>query len=371
MRAAQFILFLLLTASGVVYADWRLNLTPGVTPISHDIYDLHMIIFWICVVIGIIVFGAIAYSILYHRKSLGNKPAQFHEHLWLELTWTFIPLLILIVMAIPATKVLSHMHDEAEPELTIKVTGYQWKWKYDYIDDGISFFSNTTTPFTQIHNQAPKDQNYLRSVDHPLVVPIHKKIRFLITSNDVIHSWWVPDFGVKNDAVPGFINESWARVNRAGIYHGQCAELCGIGHGFMPIVIIAMSEKDFSNWVAVQKGQVITTTQPSVAKKWTLPELMQRGETLYLNTCAACHQPNGMGMPPTFPALKGGKITTGPIAEHIDRVLNGKTGTAMQAFKTQFSDEDLAAIITYERNAWGNNTGDVIQPDQVKAARGN
>jgi cytochrome c oxidase subunit 2 len=382
MRAAQFILFLLVLASAPIYADWQLNLTPGVSPISHDIYDLHMTIFWICVVIGIGVFGTMFYSMVYHRKSRGAKPAKFHEHLWVELTWTIVPLLILMVMAIPATRVLIHMHDESQSEITIKITGFQWKWKYEYLEHGINFFSNTTTPFAQIHNQIPKDENYLRSVDKPLVLPIHKKIRFLITSNDVIHSWWMPAFGVKNDAVPGFINEGWTIINRAGIYYGQCAELCGIGHGFMPIVVIAMTEKDFNHWVAIQKGQipapilqpvtapVPTTPAPTgVQKKLALAELMKRGEQLYLNTCSVCHQQNGEGLPPTFPALKGNKMTVGPLDQHLNRVLNGKPGTAMQAFKDQFSDEELAAVITYERNAWGNNTGDAVQPEQVKMAR--
>lgn len=386
MSAAQFILFLTLLASHAVHAGWQLNLTPGVTPVSHDIYDLHMTIFWICVVIGIGVFGTMFYSMLYHRKSRGVKAAQFHEHLWVELTWSIMPLIILILMAIPATRVLVHMHDESQSELTVKITGFQWKWKYEYIDQGISFFSNTTTPMTQINNKIPKDENYLRSVDHPLVLPIHKKIRFLITSNDVIHSWWVPDFAIKNDAVPGFINEGWAKINRAGIYHGQCAELCGIGHGFMPIVVIAMTEKDFNNWVAVQKGEALptptatqptipaktstaTTTAPSTATKKSLAELMQHGEQIYANTCAVCHQLTGEGMPPTFPALKGSKIATGPLDQHLNRVLNGKPGTAMQAFRDQLSDEDLAAVITYERNSWGNHTGDAVQPDQVKAAK--
>lgn len=399
MRIAHFILFSLFLTSQVAFADYQLNLTPGVTPVSHDIYDLHMTVIWICVGIGIVVFGVMLYSILFHRKSLGVKPAQFHEHTAIELTWSIIPLMILILMAIPATQVLIDMNDTAKPDVTIKITGFQWKWKYEYIDQGISFFSNNATPFEQMNNKAPKTADYLRTVDKPLVVPIHKKIRFLVTGNDVIHSWWVPDLGVKRDAVPGFINEAWARINHAGTYHGQCAELCGINHGFMPIVVNAIPEKDFEQWIAQQKAP--TTPQPTAAvstpstpttqtktqsttpatptaqpaaaaapKKYTLEEQMQHGEKVFLGTCATCHQPNGEGMPPTFPALKGSPIATGPLAEHMNRVLNGKTGTAMQAFKEQFDDDDLAAVITYERNAFGNHTGDVVQPDQVKAARG-
>lgn len=246
------------------------------------------------------------------------------------------------------------------------------------------FFSNSTTPFAQIQNQIPKTNDYLRQVDHPLVVPIHKKIRFLITSNDVIHTWFVPDLGVQRDAVPGFINTSWTIINRAGTYYGQCDKLCGINHAYMPIVVTAVSEAEFSNWIAVQKGLVPATlptpAQPTLpttkttapaptAQKSGLPEIMQRGEQIYLNTCAVCHQATGLGLPPTYPALKGSKIATGPLDQHLNRVLNGKPGTAMQAFKDQFSDEDLAAVITYERNAWGNNTKDLVTAAQVKAAR--
>jgi cytochrome c oxidase subunit 2 len=384
MCVAQCILLLLLFASNSALADMQLNLTPGVTPISHDIYDLHMTVFWICVVIGIIVFGAMLYSIVHHRKDKGAISAHFHEHLYLELTWTILPLLVLIAMAIPATKVLIHMSDPDEAALTIKVTAHQWKWEYEYMDQGVRFFSNLATPYAQIQNQAPKDKGYLITVDKPLVLPIHKKIRFLVTSGDVIHSWYLPDFAVKTDAVPGFINESWARINRAGTYHGQCAELCGINHGYMPIVVTAMSETDFNNWLAVQKGQALpqapatpTESKPltkeipktapvTATTKIPLAELNKKGETIYLNTCAVCHQPTGLGMPPTFTALKTSPFISGPVARHINRVVHGKPGTTMQAFKEQLSDEDIAAVITYERNAWDRNSGEAIQVNQVK-----
>lgn len=392
MRLTKYTFLSLLFASSAK-ASWDINLPIGVTPTSHDIYYLHMTIFWICVAIAIVVFGVMFYSMINHRKSKGAKAASFHEHLWLELTWTIIPFIILIVMAIPATKVLMHMRDASKPDITIKVTGYQWKWQYEYIDQGIKFFSNLATPFAQIHNQAPKDANYLRTVDHPLIVPIHKKIRFLVTSNDVIHSWWVIDFGIKQDAVPGYINEAWTRIDKPGIYHGQCAELCGVNHAYMPIVVIAVTENAFNTWVAQQKGiappapattpsatatsataQTKTVAAPAApaaaSGKKTLAEQMAHGEQIYLNTCAVCHQPTGEGMPPTFPALKGSKIATGPVDAHINTVLNGRAGTAMQAFKDQFSDDDLSAVITYERNAFGNNKGDVVQPEQVKALRG-
>ncbi len=378
-RVAQFSLFF---ASCKAYADDRLNLTEGVSPLSHDIYQLHMTIFWICVAIGVVVFGVMIYSILFHRKSLGVKAAHFHEHLWLELTWTLIPFLILVSMAIPATRVLIHMHDYSEPDLSIKVTGYQWRWRYEYLDLGINFFSNNSTPLDEIHGKAPKDPYYLRQVDHPLVVPIHKKIRFLITSNDVIHGWWVPDLGVKQDAIPGFINAAWTRINRAGIYRGQCSKLCGVNHAYMPIVVVAMTEKDFDAWVAQQKGIALPASTPvstpistktpapaTTAKKFTLPELMQKGQTVYEGMCATCHKPDGTGNPPVFPAMKGSKVALGPVDKHIDLVLHGKPGTAMQAFKDQYSDEELAAVITYERNAFGNNTNTMVQPDEITAAK--
>lgn len=368
MRSVQSTLFALLAASGSVFADTTLNLTQGVSPISRDIYDLHMTVFWICVVIGVGVFGAMFYAMFYHRKSRGAKPAQFHSHPILEITWTIIPALILIVMAIPATKVLININNNDQEEVTIKITGYQWKWQYEYIEDGIKFFSNLSTPLAQMQNKEPKGEHYLREVDNPIVVPIHKKIRFLITSNDVNHSWWVPDFGVKRDAIAGIINEGWTRIDKPGTYRGQCAELCGINHAFMPIVVIATTEQGYKDWIAKQKGQA-TSGDAEANKIWTQQELMTKGEQVYAKICAACHQPNGQGLPPTFPALKGSKIATGPIADHVNIVVNGKTGTAMQAFKTQLSDAEIAAVVTYERNAFDNNTNTMVQPIAIKMLR--
>jgi len=366
----------------------QINLTEGVSPVSHDIFELHMTIFWICVAIGVVVFGVMLYAIINHRKSLGVKPADFHEHLWLEIFWSVIPFVILIIMAIPATKVLIHMSNTENEDVTIKITGYQWKWHYEYLEDSINFYSNLSTPYDQMFKNAPKGEHYLREVDHALVVPIHKKIRFLVTSNDVTHAWWVPDLGVKRDAVPGFINEAWTRIEKPGTYYGQCAELCGMNHAYMPIVVIATTEDQYKDWIAKQKAggspefsaNVTATATPVVVagsaaapagppKKLTKEELMQLGEKTYLSRCAMCHQPTGAGMPPTFPALKGSKIATGPVNEHMDRVLNGKAGTAMQAFKDQLSDEELAAVITYERNAWDNNTGTLVQPADIAAAK--
>lgn len=368
MRGIQSTLFSLLVASSATYADTTLNLTQGVSPISRDVYQLHMTIFWICVVIGIAVFSVMFYSIVNHRKSKGAKAAHFHSHPLLEITWTIVPVIILVLMAIPATKVLLNINNYDQEDITIKVTGYQWKWHYEYLEDGIKFFSNLSTPYEQMQNKAPKSKNYLREVDHPIVVPVHKKIRFLITSNDVNHAWWVPDLAVKRDAIAGLMNEAWAIIDKPGVYTGQCAELCGVNHAFMPIVVVALSEEGYKNWVAQQKGQA-TSGEADTNKEWTMKELMTRGESVYNGICAACHQPTGLGMPPTFPPLKGSKIATGPIADHINIVENGKNGTAMQAFKNQMSDIDLAAVITYERNAFGNNTGTQVQPIQLKALR--
>jgi cytochrome c oxidase subunit 2 len=363
-----FISLVLLLITPLASADWQMNMPVGATPVSHDVFALHMAAFWICVGIAIIVFGVMLYALIYHRKSAGHQAAHFHEHLTLEIVWAIIPFLILIAMAIPATKILMNMNDESKSEVTIKITGYQWKWKYEYLDQGISYFSNLSTPQDQLNNQAAKGQWYLLEVDKPLVIPIHKKIRFLMTANDVIHSWWVPALGIKRDALPGFINEAWALVETPGTYRGQCAELCGTNHGFMPIVVQAVSEDDFNKWVAQQTGQKAQAAAQAT-QKMTKDQLMALGEKAYNTTCAVCHKPDGVGMPPVFPALKGSKIATGPIKDHINIVLNGKPGTAMQAFGSQLSDTDIAAIVTYERNAWGNNTGDVVQPSDITAAR--
>lgn len=368
MRSIQSTLFTLLAASGAAYADTTWNLTQGVSPISRDVYLLHMTVFWICVAIGLLVFGVMFYSIINHRKSKGAKPADFHSHTWLEITWTIVPALILVAMAVPATKVLLSMNNYDKDDLTIKITGYQWKWHYEYMEDGIKFFSNLSTPYDQMQNKAPKSKDYLREVDHPLVVPIHKKIRFLITSNDVNHAWWVPDLAVKRDAIGGLINEAWTIINKPGVYRGQCAELCGINHAFMPIVVVALSEQGYKDWVAQQKGGAASGAA-DINREWTMKELMDKGEGVYNSICAACHQPGGVGMPPTFPALKGSKIATGPVADHVNIVFNGKNGTAMQAFKNQLSDVEIASVITYERNAFGNNTGTMVQPAQMKALR--
>lgn len=345
-------------------AEYGLNMPKGVTDVSQSVYDLHMTIFGICVIIGIVVFGVMFYSIFKHRKSKGAVAHPFHENTTVEIIWTIIPVLILIGMAWPATKTLIEMYDTSESEVDIKVTGYQWKWRYEYLGKDVDFFSNLATPKDEIHNLQQKNPNYLLEVDNELVVPINKKIRFLITANDVIHSWWVPDFAVKKDAIPGFINESWTRINEPGIYRGQCTELCGKDHGFMPVVVRAVPEKEYDEWLA--KKQAEAKAAAELAKlTFTLEEQMARGETVYNTNCAACHQATGAGLPPAFPALKGSAIATGPVDKHLDIVINGKQGTAMQAYGGQLSEVDMAAVITYERNAWGNSTGDNISAKDI------
>ena len=362
----------ILFGSGHALAGFdELNLRRGVTDISNQVYDLHMLIFWICVVVCAVVFAILIYSIIYHRKSKGAKPATFHESTTVEIIWTTIPFLVLVGMAIPATKTLLALEDTRDSDMSIKVTGYQWKWQYDYLDgpaEDVSFFSVLTTPREQIEGTAEKGENYLLEVDNPIVVPINQKIRFLITSNDVIHSWWVPDLGWKQDAVPGFINDGWTELSEPGIYRGKCAELCGKDHGFMPIVLEAKTEEDFAQWAADQKAGAAAEAA-AATQTWTKDDLMAKGEAVYNTNCAACHQPNGQGIPGVFPPIAGGPLSTGALAGHIDVVLNGKAGTAMQAFGAQLSDVDLAAVITFERNGFGNDTGDVVQPSDITAAR--
>lgn len=354
--------------------NWQMNMYKGVTPLSQDMYDLHMIAMAICGIIGIVVFGIMFYSLIHHRKSKGYKPATFHDNTRLEILWSIIPFLILVGLAIPATKVLIRMEDNSQSDVTIKVVGHQWKWQYQYLDQGISFYSSLATPYAQIQNEQPKSQWYLLEVDNPLVVPINQKIRFLVTSNDVVHSWWVPELGVKRDAIPGFMHEAWARIEKPGVYRGQCAELCGINHGFMPIVVEAVTEEQFAQWVAQQTkvaDKYAETANTAAAQApMTHEELMKTGEEKYNAVCAACHKANGQGLPPLYPAIKNSSVAVGkPISRHIALILNGVPGSAMQPYKAQLSDNDIAAITTYERNAWGNNTNDTVQPADVAIVR--
>ena len=362
---------LLALYAGLASAAYQLNFQPPVTRIASEIYDLHMLMMYVILVIFCVVFGVMFYSIYAHRKSVGHKAEQFHENTTVEIIWTVIPFVILIAMAWPATKTLIAFKDTANPDITIKATGYQWKWGYDYIKgegEGVAFLSALATPQDQIHNQKPKGENYLLEVDNPMVVPVGKKVRILTTANDVIHSFWVPAFGIKQDAIPGFVRDTWFKAEKEGIYRGQCAELCGKDHGFMPIVVEVVSAQKYTQWVADQNQKKAAAAEDP-NKQWSADELNARGEKVYAANCAACHQPTGKGLPPAFPALDGSKIATGDKNAHIDMVLNGKAGTTMAAFGKQLSDTDIAAVITYERNAWGNKTGDAVQPAEVKAAR--
>ena len=352
-----------------VLADYEMNLVRGATDLSYRAFDLHMIALWVCAAIGVVVFGVMFYSLFAFRKSRGAVAANFHDNITVEVVWTIIPFIILIAMALPATKSLLELEDTSEADLTIKVTGYQWRWQYDYLDQGVSFFSNlAATSRDAIKGDPSSVEHYLLEVDEPLVVPINTKVRFVITSNDVIHSWWVPAFGWKQDAVPGFINDAWTSVPQPGIYRGQCTELCGKDHGFMPIVVEAKTREDYDAWLVTKKAQA-DAAKAGADREWTADELMERGKTVYGTYCAACHQANGQGIPPAFPALAGGVITTGPLEGHMSIVLHGKPGTAMQAFGLQLNDVDLAAVISYERNSFGNAAGDYVQPGQIKAAR--
>lgn len=357
-----------LTATGMAGAN-QYNLQMPQSIIAREIYDLHTLIMWIILVIFFVVFGAMTYSIIKHRKSVGAKAEQFHENTTVEIVWTIIPFIILIGMAYPATKTIISMKDTSNPDITIKATGYQWKWGYDYLQDGISFYSSLSTPRDQIEGRAPKGEHYLVEVDNPVVVPVGKKVRIITTANDVIHAWWVPALGIKQDAIPGFVRDTWFKADKAGTYRGQCAELCGKDHGFMPIVVEVVEPEKYAAWVSDQKARMAkAAVADDPNKAWSLDDLKARGEKVYAANCVACHQASGMGVPGAFPALSGSKVVTGPKNDQIALVLNGKAGTAMQSFK-HLSDVELAAAITYTRNNWNNKTGDAVTPADVKALR--
>ena len=384
-RWALLSLMLLMVPLGA-WADWgALNMPQGVTEISNEVYTLHMRIFYICCAIGAAVFSVMIYSMFVHRKSKGVKPATFHESTTVEIVWTVVPLIILIVMAIPAARVLIKMEDFSDSEMSIKVTGYQWRWHYEYMDSGVSFFSQ----LEPTHNQArqmgseidlqstfvPEAGNYqgegeiyLKEVDNELVVPVGKKIRFLHTAADVIHSWWVPDLAVKKDAIPGFINENWALIEEPGIYRGKCAELCGRDHGFMPVVVRAVSQEEYDTWIAEKQSAMASLTEQS-ERQWAHQELVSVGEKVYQANCMSCHQAEGQGIPGMFPAIAGSEVATGSIDQHVDTVMNGIEGSMMSKFSDVLSDADIAAVITYQRNAFGNSTGDTLQPAHIKSLR--
>ena len=368
-------------ASFAAQAAYDVDILPPASPIAQQIYDLHWAILWVCVAIFVIVFGAMFYSIFTHRKAAGAKAAHFHENTTVEIIWTVIPFVILIGMAYPATKTVLEMKDASNPDLTIKVTAYQWAWEYDYLQDGVKFASLLSTPRAQIEEWEKKgdkkNENYLLEVDKPMVVPAGKKVRLLVTSNDVIHGWYVPQLGVNQYGIPGFVKDTWFKADKPGTYRGQCSQICGKEHGYMPIVVVAKSPEDYAAWVKEQKAAA-PAAAPAAAvavaapaedpnKKWTADELKAMGEKVYAANCVACHQATGKGMPPAFPPLDGSKVATGPKGAQIALVLNGKPNTAMAAF-SRLTDTELAAVITYTRTAWGNKAGEVL-PSEVKAAR--
>ena len=351
----------------VTPGGYGLNLTRGHTLLSNDVYDLHMLILWICVFVGIGVFGTMFYSIYHHRKSKGHVAEQFHENTTVEIIWTIIPAIILISMAIPATKTLVEMDDVQESDMTIKVTGWQWKWEYDYLDSGIHFFSNLDAASNRARQLNSKVNpttvpHYLLRVDEPLVIPVNKKIRFVFTAADVLHSWWVPDLGWKKDAIPGFINEAWTSVTRPGVYRGQCTELCGKDHAFMPVVVIAMEQGDYDTW---KQKKIDLQQQGNDDSDQSHEKLVAKGADVYAKNCSTCHMENGAGIPGAFPALTNSPIVNGDINAQANLILNGKN--AMPAFGKQLSVAELASVITFTRNGLGNSKGDEIQPKAIKA----
>ena len=351
-----------------VFSDWdALNMREGVTQVSRDVFELHMLIFYICVAIGAVVFSVMFYSLFRYTKKRNPNPSTFHESTKLEVAWTIVPFLILIAMAVPASKTLTEIYDDEEGEINIQVVGYQWKWEYKYLEDDINFFSNLSTDQDEIYNLVPKGENYLLEVDEPLIIPVDTRVRFLITANDVIHSWWVPDFAIKQDAIPGFINTAWTRAEETGIYRGNCTELCGKNHGFMPVVVKVVEKDEYNDWVLAKKEEAIKLAELT-EKEWSLAELTERGEGVYQKNCVACHQMNGEGLPPIFPALAGSDIVMFDKGRNVEILMEGVQGAAMQSFANQLSEVDMAAVITYTRQAWGNaenGDGEYVVPSDI------
>jgi len=353
-KSAYTALLMLSLYPSKVFSDWdALNMREGVTQVSRDVFELHMLIFYICVAIGAVVFSVMFYSLFRYTKKRNPNPSTFHESTKLEVAWTVVPFLILIAMAVPASKTLTEIYDDEEGEINIQVVGYQWKWEYKYLEDDINFFSNLSTDQDEIYNLVPKGENYLLEVDEPLIIPVDTRVRFLITANDVIHSWWVPDFAIKQDAIPGFINTAWTRAEETGIYRGNCTELCGKNHGFMPVVVKVVEKDEYNDWVLAKKEEAIKLAELT-EKEWSLAELSERGEGVYQKNCVACHQMNGEGLPPIFPALAGSDIVMFDKNRNVEILMEGVQGAAMQSFANQLSEVDMAAVITYTRQAWGN-----------------
>lgn len=331
-------------------------------------HDLHALMLWICAAIGLAVFGALGFAVLRRRRGRGARPGGRSADWRLELAWTLVPSIVLVAVAVPATRAVLALDDDQDAELTVQATGFQWRWKYDYLDYEFSLLSALATPWAAVEGRIDKGEHYLLEVDQPLVLPVGKKIRILTTSDDVIHSWWVPALGIKRDAVPGFINEAWTRIDTPGTYRGQCAELCGANHGFMPIVVEALPEAEFRRWIAGR--QDARRRELALADKlWGRDELVAHGERVYQVNCAQCHGADGRGQSGAFPGLRASTVIRGPIGEHLRVVMYGRRDTAMQAYLRQLNDIDLAAVVTFERNAWGNDRFDMLQPREVRALR--
>ena len=349
--------------SGAAHGAMEFNLPEPVSPLTREIFDLHMLTAKVGLVIMVIVIGIVVFALFRYRKSRGYVADQnFHRGWFGTWSWVLVPAIVLGIdlnIAGPGTETLKKVEDYSEPDMTVKVTGSQWKWTYEYVDEGVSLVSNLNRELT------PDHEHYLRDVDNPLVLPVGKRVRFLHTASDVLHAWWVPALVYKKDSIPGYINETWTVIEKEGVYRGQCAENCGTGHAYMPIVVAAVGEDEFREYISARQEEIrLASIEASADRTWTLDELVERGEEIYNSSCAACHQPNGEGIPNVFPALKGSAMATGPVAEHLNIVLNGKA-----AWGPQMNDLQIAAVITFERNAWGNDTGDVVQPADVKAAR--
>ena len=353
--------------SSQLSAEWdALNMTKGATEISREVYDLHMLIFWICVAIGVLVFGVMFYSMYAYTKKKNPVAATFHESTKVEIAWTIIPFLILIAMAVPASKTLQTMYNDEAGDINIQVVGYQWKWQYRYLEDDVNFFANLTTDLDEIYNKVPKGENYLQEVDEMVVIPVGKKVRFLITANDVIHSWWVPAFAIKQDAIPGFINTAWTIVEEPGLYRGKCTELCGKNHGFMPIVVKAVEQDEYDSWIAEKQAAAIAMAELTETD-WTAEELVARGEAFYRTNCVACYQVNGQGITGIFPALAGSEIVMNDKARNIEILMEGVQGAAMNSF-SYLSEVEMASVITYTRQSWGNaqnGDGEIVAPKDI------
>jgi len=348
----------------------QINLGPPASQIAEQQQWLHMVMLVICTGIFIAVFGVMFYSILKHRKSVGHKAANFHESLAVEIAWTIVPFVIVIAMGAMATRTVVQQKDTSNADLTIKATGYQWKWGYDYIKgegEGIGFLSTLDPAQRELSDAGtPQGDDYLLKVDNPLVVPVNKKVRIVTTANDVIHAWMVPALGVKQDAIPGFVRDTWFRADRTGDFYGQCAELCGKEHAYMPIHVKVLSATDYAAWVDGKKKEMQALADDPT-KEWTLADLVARGEKVYTANCQACHQPNGKGAGPIKP-LDGSEIVLNDPATQIDIVLHGRANGTMPSWK-QLSDTEIAAVITFTKNHWSNQTGKLVQPAEVMAAR--